>query len=62
MPDHLLPTCSRRVSETWQTVLNTDLMVLRLLPANSSRDATRWTCACRLVQLLLPRLPVSAGR
>lgn len=44
MPDYLLPTC-RVGSETWQTVLNTDLLVLRLLPANSSRDATRWTCA-----------------
>lgn len=45
MPDHLLPTC-RVGSETWQTVLNTDPMVLRLLPANSSRDATRWTDLC----------------
>lgn len=44
MPDYLLATC-RVGSETWQTVLNTDRKVLRLLPANSSRDATRWTCA-----------------
>lgn len=40
-----LLTC-RVGSETWQTVfLVTDVMVLRLLPASSSKDASWWTCA-----------------